>query len=86
MIFWLRRCTEQSRTPRAQAVPCPSAMTWTSTCLAPVTSRSRNTVPLPNARSASALVRSNASVRSAGEVMTRMPRPPPPAVALSISG
>ncbi len=67
-------------------MPCPSAMTCTSTCLAPVTRRSRNTVPLPNARSASALVRSNASVRSAGEVMTRMPRPPPPAVALSISG
>ena len=66
MIFWLRRCTEQSRTPSAQAVPWPSAITWTSTCRAPVTSRSRNTVPLPNARSASALVRSNASVRSRG--------------------
>ena len=86
MIFWLRRCTEQSLTPSAQAVPWPSAMTWTSTCRAPVTSRSKNTVPLPNARSASALVRSNASMRSAGVVMTRMPRPPPPAVAFSISG
>jgi hypothetical protein len=58
MIFWLRRCTEQSRTPTAQAVPCPSAMTWTSTCLAPVTRRSRKTTPLPNARAASWLVRS----------------------------
>ncbi len=50
MTFWLRRCTEQSRTPSAQAVPCPSAMTCTSTCRAPVTSRSRKTTPEPNAR------------------------------------
>ena len=53
MTFWLRRCTEQSRTPSAQAVPWPSAITWTSTCRAPVTRRSRNTTPLPNARCAS---------------------------------
>ena len=58
MIFWLRRCTEQSRTPSAHAVPWPSAITWTSTCRAPVTRRSRNTTPLPKARSASWLVRS----------------------------
>ena len=57
MTFWLRRCTVQSRTPTAQAVPCPSAMSWTSTCRAPVTSRSRKTTPLPNARSASSRVR-----------------------------
>ena len=50
MTFWLRRWIEQSRTPSAHAVPCPSAMTCTSTCRAPVTSRSRNTTPLPNAR------------------------------------
>ena len=43
-------------------------------------------MPLPKARSASALVRSNASVRSAAEATIRMPRPPPPAVAFSISG
>ena len=58
MTFWLRRCSEQSRTPSAHAVPWPSAITWTSTCRAPVTSRSRNTTPLPKARSASWLVRS----------------------------
>ena len=50
ITFWLRRWTEQSRTPIAQAVPWPSAMTCTSTCRAPVTSRSRKTTPLPNAR------------------------------------
>ena len=58
MIFWLRRCTEQSRTPSAQAVPRPSAMTCTSTCRAPVTNRSRNTTPEPKERSASMRVRS----------------------------
>ena len=57
MTFWLRRWMEQSRTPIAQAVPWPSAISCTSTCRAPVTRRSRNTVPLPNARSASSLVR-----------------------------
>src|SRR5665647_3003786 len=79
MTFWLRRCTEQSRTPSAHAVPWPSAMTCTSTCRAPVTRRSRNTTPLPKARAASSRVRSNASVSSWSEVTTRMPRPPPPA-------
>ena len=58
MTFWLRRCTEQSRTPIAHAVPWPSAMTCTSTCRAPVTSFSRKTTPEPNARCASSRVRS----------------------------
>ena len=57
MTFWLRRCTEQSRTPSAQAFPWLSAMTCTSTCRAPVTSFSRKTTPLPKARSASSRVR-----------------------------
>ena len=57
MTFWLRRWIEQSRTPIAQAVPWASAMSCTSTCRAPVTSRSRKTVPLPKALSASSLVR-----------------------------
>ena len=86
MTFWLRRCTEQSRTPSAQAVPCPSAMTCTSTWRAPVTRLSRKTTPLPKARSASSRVRAYASVMSASDRITRMPRPPPPAVALSMTG
>ena len=56
MIFWLRRCTVQSRTPTAHAVS-PSEMSCTSTWRAPVTSFSRNTTPEPNARSASSRVR-----------------------------
>ncbi len=50
MIFWLRRWTEQSRTPIAQAVPWPSATTCTSTCRAPESMVSRNITPLPKAR------------------------------------
>ena len=57
MTFWLRRWMEQSRTPSAHAVPWLSAISCTSTWRAPVTRRSRNTVPLPKARSASSLVR-----------------------------
>ena len=86
MIFWLRRWIVQSRTPTAQAVPWPSAMSCTSTCRAPVTSDSRNITPLPNARAASSLVWANTAASSASEPTLRMPRPPPPAVALSISG
>ena len=86
MTFWLRRWIEQSRTPMAQAVPWPSAISCTSTWRAPVTRRSRKTVPLPNARSASSLVRWKASSSSAREPTIRIPRPPPPAVAFSISG
>ena len=86
MTFWLRRWIEQSRTPSAQAVPWLSAISCTSTWRAPVTRRSRKTVPLPKERSASSLVRWKASSRSAAEATMRMPRPPPPALALSISG
>jgi len=57
ITFWLRRWIEQSRTPMAQAVPWLSAISCTSTCRAPVTRRSRKTVPLPNERRASSLVR-----------------------------
>ena len=86
MIFWFRRCMEQSRTPSGQAVPCPSQMSWTSMWRAPVTSRSRKTTPLPKARSASSRVRSKTAASSSSPVTTRMPRPPPPAAALSMSG
>ena len=45
-----------------------------------------NTVPCPNASSASACDRSRASSSSSGPATFRMPRPPPPAVALTING
>ena len=48
--------------------------------------RSRKTVASPAVFDASELARSNASSRSSGARTMRMPRPPPPAVALTISG
>ena len=47
ITFWLRRCTEQSRTPGAHTLPCWSAMTCTSMCRPPSTSRSMKTVGSP---------------------------------------
>jgi hypothetical protein len=32
MIFWWRRCIEQSRSPSHTALRCVSASTWISTC------------------------------------------------------
>ena len=49
MTFWLRRCMLQSRTPGAHTVPYWSAISWTSTWRAPVTTLSMNTVGSPNA-------------------------------------
>ena len=49
ITFWLRRCMLQSRTPTAHTVPWWSAMIWTSTWRAPVTTRSMNTVGSPKA-------------------------------------
>ena len=45
-----------------------------------------NTVASPAVFDASELARSKASPSSAGELTSRMPRPPPPAVAFTISG
>ena len=86
MTFWFRRCTLQSRTPSVHTVPSASATTCTSTCRPPRMARSRETVASPAVFDASELARSNASSRSSGARTMRMPRPPPPAVALTISG
>ena len=48
--------------------------------------RSRKTVASPAVFEASELARSNASSNSSGDLTSRIPRPPPPAVALTISG
>ena len=76
----------QSRTPTAHAVPCWSAISWTSTWRAPVTTRSMNTVASPNAFNPSDRALSNASANPASSSTRRMPRPPPPDVALTING
>ena len=82
MIFWCRRCTEQSRPYSEIAFPCLSATTCTSRCRElvescwmkmgdPGTSAWTCTYP---ARSASI------------SATMRMPLPPPPSEALIISG
>jgi len=84
--FWCLRCTEQSRRPSANTVPCRSAAICTSTWRAPKTAASANSVPSPKALAASVVALSNAARSSPGSRTSRMPRPPPPAVAFSISG
>ena len=86
ITFWLRRCTLQSRTPSVHTAPLASATTCTSTWWPPRMARSRNTVASPAVLPASELARSNASPSWPADGTSRMPRPPPPAVALTISG
>ena len=69
-----------------EARTAASATTCTSTCRPPRIARSRNTVASPAVLPASELARSKASSSWSGELTRRMPRPPPPAVALTISG
>jgi hypothetical protein len=52
----------------------------------PSRSCSKNTVASPQATRASERAAANASARSASERTRRMPRPPPPAVAFTMSG
>ena len=86
ITFWWRRWSVQSRRPTGHTPPWWSAITWTSTWRAFVIWRSRNTVGSPNAWRASARAASKAPASSAGFVTRRMPRPPPPPVALTNSG
>ena len=84
--FWLRSCTEQSRSNRCTTLPWPSPSTWTSMCRGRGTIFSRKRARSPNAASASPWQRAKASSISSGLVTARMPRPPPPAEAFSITG
>ena len=61
--FWLRRCTEQSRSPSATTRPSASPRTCTSTCRTRGKNRSTSTAGSPNIRSAKPRTRSS-SVRS----------------------
>ncbi len=84
--FWLRRWSEQSRVPRASTSPKPSPNTWTSTCRARRTSRSRKTPELAKLLAATLRTVSQAARSSSGDAQARIPIPPPPPVALSITG
>ena len=84
--FWWRRCSEQSRSPSTR-MPSGVPSTCTSTCRPRSTYRSTNTVPSPNADSASARACSTSPAqRGRGVRTTRIPRPPPPALAFTSSG
>ena len=84
--FWWRNWTEQSRSCRWTTLPDESARIWTSMCLGRAISLSRKTAPSPNAAWASLQQRSKASAICSALSTTRIPRPPPPAAALSITG
>ena len=86
ITFWLCRCTLQSRQPTAQVVPHESATIWTSMCLAAGMAFSQNTVGSPNASSASVRAEASAAAIPASSVTIRMPRPPPPVAAFSMTG
>ncbi len=86
MIFWCRRWMLHSRSNRATVWPWVSASTWTSMWRGSRTYRSRNTVPSPKAASASRRALATASRRLTGPPTVRMPRPPPPADALTSRG
>jgi hypothetical protein len=86
MIFWCRRCTEQSRSPRWMQWPCASANTCTSTWRGRSRARSISRSPLPKPARASERALCSAGRSWAMSVTSRMPRPPPPATAFTMSG
>ena len=67
-------------------MPRLSPMSCTSTCRARRTSFSRKTSSLPNAAIDSRRAAATCSARSPARSITRMPRPPPPQLALAITG
>ena len=82
--FWLRLCSVQSRSPKW--MDCfPSPATCTSICLGFCTSFSIYTSPAPKADRASDWQRLKASSRPGRLFTRRIPRPPPPSTALTIT-
>ncbi|MNR21551.1 hypothetical protein D3C85_1384600 [compost metagenome] len=86
MSFWLRRWIEQSRSNRCTTLPKLSPRICASMCLGLTMHFSRKTSAEPKALVASEITRGNACSSSSRELQRRMPRPPPPLVALSITG
>mmetsp|Transcript_25830 Transcript_25830/g.66981 ORF Transcript_25830/g.66981 Transcript_25830/m.66981 type:complete len:236 (-) Transcript_25830:565-1272(-) len=81
-IFWKRRWVEQSRPFSATALPCSSPTTWTSKCLAPVMS----CMTKMGEPGCSFSTCGNAALNSSAFLHMRMPLPPPPSDALSMTG
>mmetsp|Transcript_28978 Transcript_28978/g.97743 ORF Transcript_28978/g.97743 Transcript_28978/m.97743 type:complete len:236 (+) Transcript_28978:3770-4477(+) len=81
-IFWKRRCVEQSRPDSAIALPHSSPTTWTSKWRAPVTSCITKT----GDPGTSDVTCGQELVISSASAFMRMPLPPPPSEALSMTG
>ena len=85
--FWWRRCTEQSRSPRCTTFPCESPMhldldvARVLQVLLDVHRRRCRTPPAPRSAPARTAARTARSFHA-----MRMPFPPPPAVALMMTG
>jgi len=86
MSFWWRRWTEHSRSPKWSTLPCSSATIWISTCRGFSTYRSMYMSPLPKAEAASAEAVVKAVVTASRPRTIFIPRPPPPAAALRMTG
>lgn len=86
MIFWWRRWSEHSRSPRCTTLPCPSAMTWISMCRGRSIHRSTSRVSSPKEARASRRAAAISSASSASSRTSRMPLPPPPAEGFSRTG
>ncbi len=83
--FWWRRCSEQSRSPRWMPLPAPSPNTCSSMWRGfPDTFRCRPT-GCRRRRPPRSAPSGQASIRSSSLRATFMPRPPPPAVALTMT-
>lgn len=86
MIFWWRRWSEHSRSPRWTTLPWPSASTWISMCLGRSIHRSTSRVSSPKEARASRRAAAISSASAPSSRTRRMPLPPPPAEGLSSTG
>ncbi len=86
MTFWFRRWIEHSRSFRCSTVPCLSPSTWISMWWGEMTNFSMNTLSSPKLEAASDRAAGKPSSTPCRSNAMRMPLPPPPAEAFSITG
>ena len=86
ITFWWRRWIEHSRSKRYSVLPCASANTWISIWRGCSMNFSMKTRSSPKLDFASDCVAFSPSRTSSAERAIRIPLPPPPADALSMTG
>ena len=86
ITFWWRRWMEHSRSHKYTQLPCASPNTWISMWRGSSTNFSMNTRSSPKLLRASLRHDVNPSNASPSLKATRKPLPPPPALALIITG